>query len=117
MSSASMSSNASSGSTSLPNRWVIAIAAFFLQLALGAVYAWSVFLKPVQDLFSAHKPEASLTFTITIVVLGITASFGGYFQSRFGPRTIATAGGVLYGLGSFFRRLHPACLYCILLTA
>jgi MFS transporter, OFA family, oxalate/formate antiporter len=45
------------------------------------------------------KPAANLTFSITLLAVGITAGFGGYLQSRFGPRTIATAGGVLYGLG------------------
>ena len=40
-------SSSSVSSSSLPNRWVLAIAAFSMQLALGSVYAWSVFLNPV----------------------------------------------------------------------
>ncbi len=83
------------------NRWVIAGAAFLMQLALGAVYAWSVFLTPVMKLYSVSKPQANLTFTITLVALGITAGFGGYLNSRFGPRTIATVAGILYGVGVF----------------
>ena len=82
-------------------RWVIAGAAFLMQLALGAVYAWSVFLTPVMKDYSVTKAQANLTFTITLVALGITAGFGGYLNSRFGPRTIATAAGLLYGLGVF----------------
>ncbi len=89
------------------NRWVIAVAAFFMQLSLGAVYAWSVFLKPVQHLFNVQKPDASLTFTITLVSLSLTAVFGGYLQARFGPRPVAMAGGVLYGLGVFLAGFAP----------
>ncbi len=85
--------------TSNPNRWLIAIAAFVVQLALGSVYAWSVFLLPVMKTYGAPKAAANLTFSITLLALGITAGFGGYFQSRFGPRVIATIGGLLYGLG------------------
>ncbi len=83
------------------NRWVIAIAAVFMQIALGAVYGWSVFLNSVIADYHADKPSANLTFTITIIALGITAGFGGFLQARFGPRAIATAGGILYGLGVF----------------
>jgi OFA family oxalate/formate antiporter-like MFS transporter len=31
----------------LPNRWTIAAAGVILQIALGAVYAWSVFRIPL----------------------------------------------------------------------
>jgi len=87
------------GTSPTSNRWLIAIAAFIVQLALGSVYAWSVFLNPVIKAFGVTKPAANLTFSITLLALGITAGFGGYLQSRFGPRTIATTGGILYGLG------------------
>lgn len=100
-------SDSSKSNASVPNRWVIAVAAFFLQLALGAVYAWSVFLTPVMDLYHVSKPEANLTFTLALVALGVTAGFGGFLQSRFGPRTIATAGGVLYGLGIILAGFAP----------
>ena len=92
-------SSSSTSTSSSPNRWVIAIAAFCMQLALGAVYAWSVFLTPVIKLYSVTRPQANLTFTLALVALGVTAGFGGYFNNRFGPRAIATAGGILYGLG------------------
>ncbi|GAC1423028.1 MAG: OFA family MFS transporter [Ktedonobacteraceae bacterium] len=101
-------SSSSLRSSATPNRWVIASAAFIVQLALGSVYAWSVFLKPVTALYNnttvthitkAQQGAANLTFSIVLLALGITAAFGGYFQSRFGPRTVATAGGILYGLG------------------
>jgi MFS transporter, OFA family, oxalate/formate antiporter len=57
---------------SLPNRWVIAISAFIMQLALGAVYAWSVFLNPVIKDYHVSKPEANLTFSVALLALGVT---------------------------------------------
>jgi len=79
-----------------------------MQLALGSVYAWSVFLKPVASLYyhvpvdqlgSAQLKPTNFTFSVVLLALGITAGFGGYLNNRFGPRVVATAGGILYGLG------------------
>src|SRR5262249_13859485 len=83
------------------NRWVIAIAGVFLQIALGAVYAWSVFRIPLSKQFGWSISEVTLTFTISIFVLGFAAFFGGLGLNRRGPRIVALTGGVLYGLGVF----------------
>jgi OFA family oxalate/formate antiporter-like MFS transporter len=83
------------------NRWVIAIAGVFFQIALGAVYAWSVFRAPLAKQFGWSISEITLTFTISIFVLGFAAFFGGLWLNRKGPRIVALTGGVLYGLGVF----------------
>jgi OFA family oxalate/formate antiporter-like MFS transporter len=83
------------------NRWVIAIAGIFFQIALGAVYAWSVFRVPLAKQFGWSISEITLTFTISIFVLGFAAFFGGLWLNRKGPRVVALTGGVLYGLGVF----------------
>jgi OFA family oxalate/formate antiporter-like MFS transporter len=91
----------------------IAAAAFCMQLALGAVYAWSVFLNPLREHFGASQIEVSLTFTITLAVLGVTAGFGGNLQRRIGPRATASLAGLLYGVGVFLSGIAPnlATLY------
>src|SRR6058998_2574520 len=83
------------------NRWVIAIAGVFLQIALGAVYAWSVFRVPLAKQVGWSISEVTLTFTISIFVLGFAAFFGGLWLNRKGPRIVALTGGALYGLGVF----------------
>jgi OFA family oxalate/formate antiporter-like MFS transporter len=83
------------------NRWVIAIAGVFFQIALGAVYAWSVFRAPLAKQFGWSISEITLTFTISIFVLGFAAFFGGLWLNRKGPRIVALTGGVLYGVGVF----------------
>src|ERR1700761_5610662 len=83
------------------NRWVIAIAGVFFQIALGAVYAWSVFRVPLAKQFGWSISQVTLTFTISIFVLGIAAFFGGLWLNRKGPRIVALTGGALYGLGVF----------------
>jgi len=83
------------------NRWLIAIAGILLQIALGAVYAWSVFRVPLSKQFGWSISEVTLTFTISIFVLGFAAFFGGLWLNRKGPRIVAFSGGALYGLGVF----------------
>ncbi len=80
-------------------RWGIALAAVVLQIALGAVYAWSVFRKPLATRFHWTIEEVTLTFTIAIFVLGFAAFFGGLWSTRSGPRVVAMTGGLLYGVG------------------
>jgi OFA family oxalate/formate antiporter-like MFS transporter len=83
------------------NRWIIAIAGVFFQVALGAVYAWSVFRAPLAKQFGWSISEITLTFTISIFVLGFAAFLGGLWLNRKGPRVVALTGGALYGLGVF----------------
>lgn len=104
------------GSIPNTNRWVLAIAAFCMQLALGAVYAWSVFLNPVRSAYHVSQPEANLTFSIVLLALGVTAGFGGYFNSRFGPRVIATVAGILYGVGVILSGFVAPNIYLLYLT-
>jgi OFA family oxalate/formate antiporter-like MFS transporter len=83
------------------NRWLIAVAGFCLQIALGAVYAWSVFRVPLAKQFGWSISEITITFTISIFVLGVAAFFGGLWLNRSGPRVVVMTGGLLYGLGVF----------------
>jgi len=98
------------------NRWVIAAAGVFLQIALGAVYAWSVFRIPLAKQFGWSIPEVTLTFTISIFVLGISAFFGGLWLIRRGPRIVALTGGVLYGLGVFLASFSDHGLWWLYLS-
>jgi MFS transporter, OFA family, oxalate/formate antiporter len=106
----------SSEQSSLPNRWVLAITALLMQLALGSVYAWSVFLKPVIALYHVSRLQANLTFSIVLLALGVTAGFGGYLNNRFGPRVIATVGGVVYGLGVLLAAFAAPNIFILYLT-
>ncbi len=101
----------------LPNRWVIAVAAFCMQLALGAVYAWSVFLTPVITAYGKlPKAEANFTFSLALLALGVTAGFGGYFNNRFGPRLIGTVAGIIYGAGIILAGFAAPNIFILYLT-
>jgi MFS transporter, OFA family, oxalate/formate antiporter len=102
--------------TIMTNRWSIAIAGILLQVALGAVYAWSVFRAPLTKQFGWSVSEVTFTFTISIFVLGIAAFFGGLWLNRKGPRIVAVTGGCLYGLGVFLASFSDHRLWWLYLT-
>jgi MFS transporter, OFA family, oxalate/formate antiporter len=100
----------------MSNRWAIAVAGVTMQIALGAVYAWSVFRVPLVKQFHWSISEVTLTFTISIFVLGCASFFGGLWLNRSGPRVVALTGGLLYGLGVFLASFSQHGLWWLYLT-
>jgi hypothetical protein len=90
-----------SGSSVSTNRWAIAAAGVVMQIALGAVYAWSVFRIPLTKAFGWTISQVTLTFTIAILVLGFAAFVGGLWMRKSGPKLVAIVAGFFYG-GVFF---------------
>src|ERR1035441_2533035 len=82
------------------NRWLIAAAGVLMQVAFGAVYAWSVFRIPLSQARGWSIAEVTAAFEIAIFALGLAAFAGGLWMKRSGPRPVALAGAVLYGLGT-----------------
>ncbi|MGQ9479088.1 MAG: L-lactate MFS transporter [Thermoproteota archaeon] len=82
------------------NRRVIVVTVgFVVNLMLGIVYAWSVFVNPLMNTYSWSKTDATLPFTVFLLVFAITMVPAGKLQDLKGPRTVAMAGGFLLGLG------------------
>lgn len=84
--------------------WLVTLAGMGLNLALGILYAWSVFSKQLVEAvsrggFGWTKTQATLPYTIAIACFALVMIPAGRFQDRFGPRIVATAGGVLTGAG------------------
>jgi MFS transporter, OFA family, oxalate/formate antiporter len=84
------------------SRWQIPLGAVAVHICIGSVYAWSTFNRPIQQLFPADPWWFSppyTTFTTALVLLGLSAAFGGPWVERRGPRVAATAAAVFFGTG------------------
>src|SRR5437763_13468008 len=86
--------------TKTPNRSIIALAGVLMQIALGAVYAWSVFRIPLTQTYGWTVSQVTLAFELAILVLGFASFAGGLWMRRTGPRRFAFAAAILYGLGT-----------------
>jgi OFA family oxalate/formate antiporter-like MFS transporter len=71
-----------------------------MQIALGAVYAWSVFRIPLTKNYGWSVSEVTFTFELAILMLGFASFMGGLWMKRAGPRVVAVAAGLCYGLGT-----------------
>jgi MFS family permease len=84
------------------NRWLIPVAAVCVHICIGSVYAWSVFNRPINALFPGNPSWFSppyTTFSTALVLLGLSAAFGGTWVERRGPRAAATAAAIFFGSG------------------
>lgn len=72
-----------------------------MNLALGTLYAWSVFVAPLEKEFHWTRSQTSTAFTIAVAVFALTFVLAGRLQDKWGPFWISIVGGVLVSLGFF----------------
>ena len=102
------------------NRWLIPPAALAIHLAIGQVYAFSVFKNPLIDAFKSSVSGGNLNkdigyiFSIAIAVLGISAALFGAWLEKAGPRRAMLYAALCFGSGfvvaSFGVRSHQLWL-------
>jgi MFS family permease len=84
------------------NRWFVPVAAILIHICIGSIYAWSTFNRPILALFPGapwwFSPPYT-TFTTALVLLGLSAAFGGPWVERRGPQVAATAAAIFFGTG------------------
>src|ERR1700674_1173353 len=98
------------------NRWWIAAAGFFMQMALGSGYAWSVFRIPLVKEFGWSISQVSFTFSISWLFLGLSAVVGGLWLTRSGPRVVGMVAGLMWGGGVFLSSFAAHKLWWLYLT-
>jgi OFA family oxalate/formate antiporter-like MFS transporter len=81
------------------NRWLVVIGALLIQVALGAVYIWSVFKAPLIAKFGWEPAATSLTYSITILMFAIGTIIFGKLQDKIGPMKVASLGGIMLAAG------------------
>jgi MFS family permease len=84
------------------NRWLVVVGAVLIQLALGAIYAWSVFTARLTDPSGPYAFTASETawvFSTGLATFAIVMVIAGRWLPRIGPRPLAVTGGLLLGAG------------------
>ena len=84
------------------NRWLVVAGAILIQLALGALYAWSVFtdiLTNPDGVYGFSAKETMGIFSVCLAVFAIVMVIAGRWQAKTGPRLMSILGGLLLGLG------------------
>jgi len=88
--------------------WVVTFAGMGVNLCLGVLYSWSVFAKALVDQLHWTKTNASLPYTIAIILFAIFMVPAGRVTDKWGPRLVITLGGILTGGGMILASLNQS---------
>lgn len=83
-------------------------AALSIHLSIGQAYAWSVFKPPLEEALGLSGTQSALPFQLAIVMLGLSAAFGGTLVERRGPRWAMTVALVCFSSGFLISALGAA---------
>jgi OFA family oxalate/formate antiporter-like MFS transporter len=70
-----------------------------MNLALGSLYAWSVFVAPLEKEFGWKRADTSTVFMVAIVVFALSFIVAGRLQDKFGPFRVSLTGAIFLTLG------------------
>ncbi|GGQ81937.1 MFS transporter [Streptomyces flaveolus] len=90
------------------SRWLVPPAALSVHLSIGQAYAWSVFKPPLESALGISGTQSALPFQLGIVMLGLSAAFGGTLVERHGPRWAMTVALVCFSSGFLLSALGAA---------
>jgi OFA family oxalate/formate antiporter-like MFS transporter len=74
------------------NRWWRVVGALLMNLSLGSLYAWSIFVAPLEKEFGWTRADTSWIFTIAVFVFGMSFVIAGRLQDKLGPFKISIIG-------------------------
>lgn len=86
-------------------RWVLIFLGMAINLCLGSVYSWSVFVGPLTEYFTktlgqtVTAGEILMPFSVFLACFAIAMPLTGKYLDTYGPRKIIITGGILTGLG------------------
>jgi len=83
------------------SRWWRVVGGLSMNMALGTLYGWSVFVAPLEKEFHWTRSQTSTTFTIAVATFALSFILAGRLQDKFGPFWISIVGGVMVSLGFF----------------
>ena len=81
------------------NRWWCVVGGMSMNLALGSIYAWSVFVAPLEEEFGWTRADTSQVYTWAIVVFALSFVLAGRIQDKHGPFRVSLTGCVLLTVG------------------
>ncbi|MFI0152133.1 OFA family MFS transporter [Streptomyces lydicus] len=90
------------------SRWLVPPAALSIHLAIGQAYAWSVFKPPLESSLQLSGTASALPFQLAVVMLGLSAAFGGTLVERNGPRWAMCVSAVCFSAGFLIAALGAA---------
>ncbi|MBP8626704.1 MAG: OFA family MFS transporter [Syntrophorhabdaceae bacterium] len=87
------------GMSAEAGRWIFVVLGMIVNMCLGAVYAYSVFKKPLEELFKIGATQGGLPYMIFLAMFALFTFIAGRFIDKMGPRKVMIVGGIIVGIG------------------
>jgi OFA family oxalate/formate antiporter-like MFS transporter len=94
--------------------WTVTFAGMGINLSLGVLYAWSVIKKAIPAEWGWDDADKALPYAIACITFALMTVPAGRLQDRIGPRWVATAGGILTGLGCIIASYATSVLWYVI---
>ncbi len=94
--------------------WKVALAGTGINLALGILYAWSIFKSAIESSFGWDSARLNDPYAVCCLVFSFVMILGGRCQDRFGPKWTAMLGGVLVAAGLGICSQSSDYMVCVL---
>jgi OFA family oxalate/formate antiporter-like MFS transporter len=83
-------------------RWLPLLGGMVSSTTCGLLlYAWSVFIKPLNQTFGWSRAEIAMAYGICILIFALVSYPAGRLSDRYGARMIVFVGGIILGIGFF----------------
>jgi len=96
------------------SRWWRVVGGLLMNLALGSLYAWSIFVAPLEKQFGWKRADTTWVYTFAVAVFALTFVVAGRIQDKIGPLYCSLAGGILVSLGFFLCAYTTSLTYLII---
>ncbi len=94
--------------------WTVTFAGMGINLALGVLYSWSVIKKAIPAEWGWDDADKALPYSIACITFALMMVPAGRLQDKVGPRWVATAGGILTGLGCILASYATSVLWYVI---
>ena len=87
------------GMDAATGRWMFVAIGLLINVCLGAIYAFSIFRKPLETLWGITSSQSGYPFMVFLAVFAVAMPLAGNLMAHWGPKKTAMAGGLLVGAG------------------
>lgn len=93
--------------------WTVTLSGMGINLALGVLYTWSVIKKAIPSEWGWSDADKALPYSIACIIFALVMVPAGRLQDKIGPRWVATAGGILTGVGCIIASFATTVLWFV----
>jgi nitrate/nitrite transporter NarK len=100
----------STNAKTLNRGWIVTLSGTGINLALGILYAWSVFKGAIPESWGWTNAQKAFPYAVACFVFSLAMVPAGRLQDKIGPRWVATMGGIFVGAGFIIASLSGSSL-------